>query len=200
MEPISSRKHLTIVLLIFAVIAAAGYVANVQHGAGAEANRIGLYVSVVVGQLALIRYVKIGLRVPVREIVGGFRWFDVLIAAALFGAIRLLSPFIQRWLQTDDHTAFLQPRGVVEIAMWIVVSMVAGVSEEFVFRGYLQRRLPAGVIAQAIVFGVSHGYQGIRSVLNIALIGLLFGIVARWRRSLAPGMIAHAATDIAAIF
>ena len=56
------------------------------------------------------------------------------------------------------------------------------------------------MITQAIVFGVTHGYQGVRSVLGITAIGLLFGIVAKWRNSLVPGMLAHAATDIIAIF
>ena len=80
------------------------------------------------------------------------------------------------------------------------VSIVAGVCEEIVFRGYLQRQLPIGVASQAIVFGVSHGYQGVRSIINITVIGLLFGVAAKWRRGLVPGMIAHAATDIAGVF
>jgi membrane protease YdiL (CAAX protease family) len=199
MEPISSRKHTTIVLLIFAVVAVAGYMANVRHGAGGEVNRLGLYVSVVIAQLFLVHYIRIGLRVPLREIIGGFRWLDVLIAAALFGAIRVVSMLMHRLIGIDDHTAFLAPRTMLEMGVWVVVSIVAGMSEEIVFRGYLQRRLPIGVIAQAIVFGISHGYQGVRSIINITVIGLLFGIVAKLRRSLVPGMIAHAATDIVAI-
>jgi membrane protease YdiL (CAAX protease family) len=120
----------------FAVVAVAGYLANARHGAGAEVNRLGLYASVVIAQLCLVRYITIGLRVPLREIIGGFRWFDVLIAAALFGAIRVTSSLMHRLIGIDDHTAFLTPRTMLEI----------GVSEEIVFRGYLQRRLPIGVV------------------------------------------------------
>jgi membrane protease YdiL (CAAX protease family) len=40
----------------------------------------------------------------------------------------------------------------------------------------------------------------VRSIINITAIGLLFGIVAKWRKSLVPGMLAHAATDIAGVF
>jgi len=35
--------------------------------------------------------------------------------------------------------------------------------------------------------------------ISAGLYGLLFGLVAGWRRSLRPGMIAHAWTDIFAI-
>jgi membrane protease YdiL (CAAX protease family) len=81
--------------------------------------------------------------------------------------------------------------------------MVAGLCEELVFRGYLQRQLAvltrstvAGLVLQAMVFGVSHGYQGVKAVINITILGLLFGLVAQWRRSIVPGAIAHALTDI----
>jgi membrane protease YdiL (CAAX protease family) len=201
MNRIASTRHTIILLLILAAVAAAGYVANVKHGAGGNVNRLGFYATVVIAQLLLVRYVVAGLRVPLREIVGGFRWYDAIIAAALFFAIRFTSIAIHHAFGgIDSHTAFLVPRGVAEIVIWIVVSIVAGACEEIVFRGYLQPQLPIGVVAQAIVFGVSHGYQGVRSIINITAIGLLFGVVAKWRKSLVPGMLAHAATDIAGIF
>jgi hypothetical protein len=43
---------------------------------------------------------------------------------------------------------------------------------------------------------VTHGYQGGMLILRICLLGLLFGAAALLRRSLIPGMVAHAATDI----
>ena len=195
------NRHTTILLLILGAVAAIGYFSNVQHHGGEQVNRLGFYVSVVIAQLLLVRYVIAGLRVPLREVVGNIRWYDVLVAPALFFAIRFASFAIRRALGgIDDHTQFLAPRTTIEIAVWVVVSIVAGVCEEIVFRGYLQRQLPIGVASQAIVFGVSHGYQGVRSIINITVIGLLFGIAAKWRRGLVPGMIAHAATDIAGVF
>jgi membrane protease YdiL (CAAX protease family) len=53
-------------------------------------------------------------------------------------------------------------------------------------------------VLQAILFGVTHGYQGARACLTITLYGLLMGVLANARGSLRPGMIAHAWTDIAA--
>lgn len=194
-------RHTYIVLGILAVVAIGGYLSNAQHDAGAHVNRIGLYATIVIAQVLLVRYVLLGWRAPLRELTGGFAWYDPAIAAALFFAIRYASIFMRGMLGgVDDHTSFLVPRTTIELAAWIVVAIVAGVSEEIVFRGYLQQRLPLGVFAQAVIFGISHGYQGVRSVINITVIGLLFGLVAKWRKSLIPGMLAHAATDVIAIF
>ncbi len=95
----------------------------------------------------------------------------------------------------------LAPRGIAEATLWVSIS--AGISEELVFRGYLQRQLTAftgrtsvATFLQVAVFGIAHGYQSISSCLTIAIYGALFTLLALWRKSLRPGMIAHAGTDI----
>ena len=91
----------------------------------------------------------------------------------------------------------------MEISLWIALSISAGFCEELVFRGYLQRQFAAltgsnviGLLLQAALFGVSHGYQGVAATVTIALFGVVYGSLALWRRSLRPGMIAHAWSDI----
>ena len=88
--------------------------------------------------------------------------------------------------------------------LWIAVSVSAGICEELAFRGYFQRQFAAlarsrsiALFAQGALFGISHGYQGIEACVRIALFGLLFGVLALWRSSLRPGMVAHAWGDIA---
>ena len=97
----------------------------------------------------------------------------------------------------------LLPRGWLEVGLWIGLSLSAAFCEELTFRGYFQiqfgaftRSPAAGLVLQALLFGVAHAYQGPRSVILIALYGALFGAVALWRRSLRPGMVAHALTDL----
>jgi len=97
----------------------------------------------------------------------------------------------------------LLPRGPAEIAAWVGLSVSAGICEEVVFRGYLQQQFraltgsaPVAIAVQAVIFGVSHGYQGLRNTIVIAILGALYGVVAHWRRSLRPGMILHAWTDV----
>ena len=53
----------------------------------------------------------------------------------------------------------------------------------------------AGVLVSAAVFGVAHGYEGGPRMLLIGIYGLMFGLLAWWRKSLRPGMIAHAWHD-----
>ena len=81
-------------------------------------------------------------------------------------------------------------------------SVTAGICEETIFRGYLQRQFmaltksaPAGILFSAAAFGVVHAYQGFRMVILIGLYGAMFGILAYCRGSIRPGMIAHAWQD-----
>jgi len=97
---------------------------------------------------------------------------------------------------------FMLPRGEGEIVLWIFLSLSAGICEEIIFRGYLQRQLlgwlksaPMAVVISAMVFGAVHIYQGVKSAIVICVFGLLFGILAEWRKSLRPGMMAHAWHD-----
>lgn len=68
-----------------------------------------------------------------------------------------------------------------------------------IFRGNF-RRSPVvaawAVLIQAVVFGIGHLYEGVVPVTRIMLFGVLFGLLALWRKSLRPGMIAHAWSDI----
>ena len=97
---------------------------------------------------------------------------------------------------------FLAPANAKEIIIWLGLSATAGFCEEIIFRGYLQRQFIAltgssliGIVLSAAVFGASHGYEGPQRMVQIGVFGLLFGILAHFRKSLRPGMIAHAWHD-----
>jgi len=190
------------------------------HAAVAKAPPLGpLYLSVFLGELALVFYVwKGGLRrsgTPVRELMGG-RWGsaadvvrDLALGVVAWGAWNLISMAWGRMTGVDHATTverFL-PTHAVEYLLWTILSLGAGFCEELVFRGYLMRQFSAwtrspwvALLLQSALFGVAHGYQGIVSCMKIALFGLLFGLLAIWRRSLRPGMMAHALTDIMGVF
>ncbi|MBZ5688613.1 MAG: CPBP family intramembrane metalloprotease [Acidobacteriia bacterium] len=79
------------------------------------------------------------------------------------------------------------------------VALSAGFCEELAFRGYLQKQFQAitgsaglAVLFQSIAFGIGHLYEGVGPVARITL----FGLLAIWRKSLRPGMIAHVWSDI----
>jgi uncharacterized protein len=88
------------------------------------------------------------------------------------------------------------------VTVHLLLVITAGLCEEVIFRGYLQRQFTAltqatigGIVIQGIVFGASHGYQGWKYMLIITVFGIMFGLLAHWRRSLRPGIISHVLQD-----
>jgi membrane protease YdiL (CAAX protease family) len=157
---------------------------------------------------------KVGLRrtgTKVSEIIGG-RWasakdvsVDVGLAIGLWAIWKLVEMGWDRWLGPSHATSIqtFLPQRALEILLWIGVSISAGICEEFVFRGYFQKQFEMfthtrwiALAMQAVLFGISHGYQGIEACAQIATFGALYGLLALWRKSLRPGMIAHAGSDI----
>ncbi len=108
--------------------------------------------------------------------------------------------------QTDMAKELMQlaPANGLEIAAWGLLCLIVGFSEELIFRGYLQSQgisllgsIPISIVLTSLVFGAAHGYQGLRGICLIGIYGALFSILARLRRNLFPGMLAHAWHDFA---
>jgi CAAX protease family protein len=184
-----------------------------QHPQAAvpSGNAVPRYISVLVFEWLLVLYVRMGVHkrgVRLRDLVGG-RWTkpkevikDIGLGAGLWAVwIGLQNPHI---LGGGTNAAQgLLPQGILESLAWIPLALSAGFCEELAFRGYLQKQFQAitgsawwAVFFQSIVFGVGHLYEGVGPVGRITLFGVLFGLLAVWRKSLRPGMIAHAWSDI----
>jgi membrane protease YdiL (CAAX protease family) len=89
----------------------------------------------------------------------------------------------------------------------IVVALTAGISEEFLFRGFVtwyflefwpgsRIGLLLAAIISAILFGFAHIYFGVRQVWVSAVVGAFFAAVVLAAGSLVPAMIMHAAMDL----
>jgi len=169
------------------------------------------YISVTVFEWLLVLYVRMGVYkrgVRVRDLIGG-RWatpkavmVDIALGAGLWALwIGLMSSHV---LGGGTNAAQgLLPQGILQSMTWIPVALSAGFCEELAFRGYLQKQFQAitgsagwAVLIQAIIFGIGHLYEGVGPVARITLFGVLFGLLALWRKSLRAGMIAHAWSDI----
>jgi len=131
---------------------------------------------------------------------------SVILAALKFG-LRLatldMGKSMEQLGELKKTLGFIVPDGPVEILAFVALTMTAGFCEEVIYRGYFQQQLRAwtnnlalAIVAQGILFGASHGYQGWRFMVLIAVYGCLFGILAAWRKSLRPGMMAHAWQDL----
>ncbi|MGD0098062.1 MAG: CPBP family intramembrane glutamic endopeptidase [Terracidiphilus sp.] len=121
---------------------------------------------------------------------------NIILGITNFVLTRLMHPASSEALKN------LLPRTQPEVAVFLLLALNAGICEEMIFRGYLQRQFTAwtrsaavGIVAQAIGFGVAHAYQGSIQVIVISVYGCLFGLFALWRKSLRSGMMAHFLQD-----
>ncbi len=128
----------------------------------------------------------------------------VLIYACSYGVHSLLPDAAS---QSGNPILSSRPTGILGVTAWIALSISAGICEEIVFRGYLQRQLALmtgnvglAILLQAILFGIGHAYEGLSSVVAIVLHGLFLGMLAQWRGNIRAGIIEHAGWDILAGF
>lgn len=221
---IASWKHFVGFLLIGAGLVALGVLAQnarTGSGSGSEAGQLGLhnqaihvYLGAILADWALLYYCWTGVRRCGGNLttLSGVRWtsrtsvaqdfaialpFWVLWEATGYGVHRILGPSGAKSLDT------LLPQTFSEILVWIATSITAGICEEMAFRGYVQRQFQAltgsvslAVLGQGIVFGLFHSYQGWENAVVISILGMLFGVLAAWRRNLRANIVVHAWADI----
>jgi uncharacterized protein len=220
--PADDRKLLapvwhTVVLVLFVVSYS---LIQVHFSARTEnmqlRSRVGLYLFAILFELILLAYVWfLGVRpsgTRFADVIGGRWaraadvWRDIGVAFAFWLVVILFLLIVGHALGENPHAKkalqVMMPRGALEMFLWVLLSISAGFCEEFIFRGYLQKQFFAitgingvAIAAQALVFGVAHGYQGIKGMISITIYGALFGILAMMRKSLRPGMIQHSMQD-----
>jgi CAAX protease family protein len=213
-QPIASSIHTIALLAMLSVWAYFSQAhVNVLRAAAAP-NHMLLYLRTMAFEWAMFAFIYYGIRrrgVTLRDLVGP-RWttvrkvqIDIGIGLGFFAVSVVALALVGRLLQDTsslDVVRFMAPSGPAELGMWMVLSITAGICEETIFRGYLQRqfiswtKVPAvGILVSGAFFGACHTYQGTKHAIAIAVQGILFGILASWRRSLKPGMISHAVQD-----
>lgn len=181
---------------------------------GSTRNQIARYVSAIAMEWLMLGFIWFGLRLrkqPMRILLGenwgGTRQIlrDLGIGIVFLIASNLVLSLISHLLKAVPNAATmgLLPHTPAEIAVFSVLTVTAGICEEMIFRGYLQRQFSVffksaavGVVLQGIMFGASHGYQTTKFMLIILVYGVMFGLMAQSRRSLRPGMFAHFLQDL----
>lgn len=208
---VASPLHTTLMLAAFAGWTFGAKILADQMRAAANPNRVRLYLVTILVEWFFFVLVVAGARRSGASVllVLGDHWQsarqvlrDIGIAAGFWVIALPLLGILARLLRVDVRgrdMQFFLPHGGAEITLWIALSVTAGICEETIFRGYLQRQFmaltqsaPAGILLSAAAFGAAHAYQGFRRTILIGLFGAMFGILAYWRRSVRPGMIAHA--------
>ncbi|HEX4738247.1 MAG TPA: CPBP family intramembrane glutamic endopeptidase [Allosphingosinicella sp.] len=101
------------------------------------------------------------------------------------------------------------PDTAAERAVWVVISLTAGLCEEVMYRGFLIRFLHegtfglpvAGALAvSCLCFGLGHVYQGLKGAANTTIAGFGFGVLFLLGGSLVPGMVLHALIDLQMVY
>lgn len=148
-----------------------------------------------------------------------FQWSDLGWGVLLFIGTRIVQAMVTLPLiaipslrvSSEHHSDVLRGQPIeMLITLLIVGVLVAPVVEELVFRGVLLRSLldevggAGAAVVQGVLFGVYH-FSPDMGLYNIVLItangtfGVIFGFVARARRSLGTGVVAHAITNASAL-
>jgi uncharacterized protein len=210
---VASPWHTGLVLLVIGGLAFRGKLQAEHMRAIVNPDRIAMYEHTILFEWLVLVLVLAGvwLRGLSLLVVFGDHWHsaqqflrDIGIGLLfLVASIMVTSMFGAHQSGSDRATQFLLPQGGVEMALWIALSITAGVCEEAVYRGYLQKQftsltknLPVGIIFSALAFGAAHSYQGFARASSIAVMGAMAGIVAYWCRSVRPGVIAHILQDV----
>lgn len=209
---IAPAWHTAIVLAVLAAISSLSAYSQALVPAPSHSH-ISLYLSGIIWEWLMVAFIWLGLRlrkVRMRDVIGGSwpRWFSILrdlgIAILYLLVANLALGILGRALKATPNRALrsIFPHGHLELAIYLLLTITAGFCEELIFRGYLQRQFAAAtksagvaLVLQGIAFGASHGYQGWKYMIIIAVYGCFFGLLAHYCKSLRPGMIAHFLQD-----
>jgi membrane protease YdiL (CAAX protease family) len=139
-------------------------------------------------------------------------WREAIIGAVLFVPLALGMGLVGRLLRAaglsfpQETPSFLVPSGGGQITLAFLFLVVVAVSEEVIFRGYLIRRFTAltrnpiaSLVLSSAVFAMGHGYERSGGVVGVGILGLVFGAVYLWRKSLVAPMVLHFIQDFVGV-
>jgi hypothetical protein len=213
-QAVAPAWHTVLVVLIMLGLSALSAYSQGLPFTGKTRSRVSEYVTSIAVEWLMLGFIWLGLRLrkqPMRVLLGenwrGTRQIlrDLGIGIVFLIASNLVLGVISHLLKAVPNAATigLLPHTPAEIVVFSLLTVTAGICEEMIFRGYLQRQFSVffrstavGVVLQGIMFGASHGYQTPKFMLIIVVYGLMFGLMAQSRRSLRPGMFAHFLQDL----
>lgn len=114
---------------------------------------------------------------------------------------------VMRWRRSSARSrarlSLLVPEDRPQFRWWIVVALLAGISEELAYRGVLTTLLSrasgqwiVAVFGSLLAFALAHWWQGGVNVLLVALFGLALQLLALGSGSLITAIALHALYDL----
>ena len=125
-------------------------------------------------------------------LLGVGAWVAVLAGIMLIGLLLMA-------LGADEAVPRQPPALIPFIAglpilVKILISLSAGVVEEWFFRGFLQPRM--GLLLSTVLFALAHfSYGQPFMLIGITLLSLIYGLLVKWRQNIWPAVAAHTLFD-----
>lgn len=164
---------------------------------------IGALLVFILWILAGRLFIELGVRWPLTDAI-------VVALTALFIVAYIVETTSELKKENKDSeilkaSPFL-PQNYSEFFSFLFLAFSAGVCEEIVYRGFLVNYLLSvindpiiafnvAVIFPAVIFGVVHMYQGLKSVLKISIMSLLFSTIFIFSQSLLIVIVLHFTID-----
>jgi len=137
-------------------------------------------------------------------------WLGVGLVPVVFGAV-IAVMLALRWAWPELHNVDANPfealarRPIDALVLGVLVVLAGGLKEE-VQRAFVLHRFDQhlggarlGLVLYSVVFGTGHIIQGYDVAIVTALLGLAWGAVFLWRRSLVAPAVSHAGFNAAQV-
>jgi membrane protease YdiL (CAAX protease family) len=185
------------------------------------AGRLSLYGSTIILQWAIAALVfwralargmnltELGLTVsdPRRALWILFALTLLLCAGQIAGLRKMVRLPVEDRGPLFHITEKIMPRTWLEAIAFGALAITAGISEEFLYRGFLLAvfaKVFASMAGSIIIagclssiwFAVAHLYQGRKGITTTFVVGSIFVTARFWSGSLLPSVVAHAAVDL----
>ena len=188
-----------------------------------SAQRLSLYASTIVFQwsiVAVIYWRSASRHLAPNEL--GLVVSDVwrtLFIAVIFTALLCLNQWaglrkiallpVERRGFLFQFTQKIMPHTSTEALAFVALALTAGLSEEFIYRGFvvallirvLGNSLPAILLAAILssgLFATAHLYQGRRGIITTFVVGMVFAALRLWTGNLVAPIAGHFGVDLVA--
>lgn len=220
-RPIAHWTHTLALFLLLTVTTFYGH-SRATSIAGVAPNRIGHYISTIMFEWLLLGAVIAGIYLRRDFFLASFRsrlittpqtfglglatYISGTLAIAVVSGLLYFTPLFHQ--RNTEVVLALLPHTPLEFLLWFCVSATAGITEEIIFRGYLQQQITAwtqrpllSVVIGALLFGSVHLYEGLGAILPLAALAVVYGLVVRhFKGDLRAVIIAHTLQDFLIAF
>lgn len=160
---------------------------------------LAAFVLVWVVRMERLPLCSIGLIKPTWRTLGWGLAAAVVLIATVMLTFAVIAPAL------GLHQNMAATRAIVDVPLWLLITtpVVAGITEEIIYRGYAierlafltKRRWLGGIVAGAAFMAVHTSWGGVQLILVAFATVILVGLY-QWRRDLPCVMLAHILADL----